>query len=144
LSKCKLDFSTSPSFRKALKKLKRDFPHIDQDCESLKRLIEADHANKKINATCLRMPGQPSVQGKVWKYDFKLSDLNKNQRECGRLICLFLEVGGDTLYAVTCFHRPGNDYVSPKEMAALMCQLKEALSTPLVDDPEEDDTLISK
>jgi hypothetical protein len=128
LAKCKLNLTTSPTLLRALHELKKTYPHIEDDLEQLKTLVESDY-QKAANADRLKMPGHPDLAGKVWKYDCRSSDINKHQRESARLVCMFLDDPG-TLYGVLCFVRANNPYVDPREMERCMKQLSEALSRP--------------
>jgi len=77
LPACRLDLEKSPTFRRQLRRLLKKYPHLKADLERLRPIIEQDYQCKKAHATRLQMPNQPSVQGKVWKYDLASSDLEK-------------------------------------------------------------------
>jgi len=87
LAACKLDYTSSARVSRFLKKARPTFPHLANDLRKLVQEVESDYENA-CNATRLRMPGNPDLQGKVWKYDLPSSDLRKNPRDCLRLICL--------------------------------------------------------
>lgn len=138
LAKCKLDITSSPNLRRDVKRLAKTYPHIRSDLESLKLVIESDYSSPRVNANRLMMPKHPELQGKVWKYDCKSSDINKHQRESARLVCMFLN-DTETLYAVHCFVRPNNSHVEPKAMAQCMKDLRAALANPIKIDEEDGD-----
>jgi len=63
--------------------------------------------------------------------------LKKHARESLRIICIFLEDNG-TLFGISCFVRDNNDYVQPRDVAALMIELRQAIENPdLFDDEYE-------
>lgn len=132
LATCSLDITSSTSFIRCLKTLRKSFRNVDLDLQKVKPLIERDHT-KNCNATRLKMT-IPSLQGLVFKYDFGSIDMRKHPRDSFRLVGLFLRDPTSTtegptpiLYSVLCYHRANQDFVSSKDIAVCLSQLQSAL-----------------
>ena len=137
MATCKLDTSTSPNIRRDIKKLSKKFHDLDDGLKTLITSVESDHTSA-CHATRLRFPQHPELQGKVWKYDLSCPSLKKHPRESMRLICIFLD-DPKKLYAIWCFHRPGNDAILGKDVAPLVAALKHAILNPGTQEDEETD-----
>lgn len=76
------DFA-SPDYQRCLKKLRRDYRHIDED------LAAAFEAIKKDRHRACHAMAVPSYGGTVWKYRCKSSDMHRGQAGGFRLLVYF-------------------------------------------------------
>ena len=136
MSKCRVDRTTSPTFKRDVKNLKKSYRKIEEDLAALCAEI-ANNYKGAANATLLRMPKAPALQGKVWKYDCKSSEINRHPRESLRVIAILDEQADElpTLFAVWCDLRKNiPELISPKDIARLMERLAEAKERPLAEE----------
>lgn len=70
--------------------------------------------------------------------DLSCPSLKKPPRESLRLVCMFLD-DPKQMYAVLCFHRPGNDFISGKDIKPLLESLKQSILHPATEEPDEEE-----
>ena len=71
MATCKLDISTSPTFRRDLKRLRKKFRDIDEGLQSLKKRIEADYS-----VVCVFLEDLSTLYA-VWCYHRPNADIVK-------------------------------------------------------------------
>jgi hypothetical protein len=123
-----VDHNTSPTLAKLLRKLKKKYPHIEDDLSEVIPEIEADYT-KACNAA---RPPKRKLEWEWWKYDFGSSDLRRHPRESFRVIGIFLdadEPGKErTMFLCLVFFKGDQQDVSVEEVRQAVGRLMEAVS----------------
>jgi hypothetical protein len=94
LPSCKVNFDASPQFRRLVTKLKREYPHIEDDLRKLFKAVETDILSNK--ASRLEV-GLSSIE--VYKYRQNSSDIRRGQSYGWRVVGLFHRETG-TMYPI--------------------------------------------
>jgi hypothetical protein len=128
LARCVVDHTTSPTLARLLRKLKKKYPHIEDDLAAVIPEIAADYT-----AACnAARPPKRKIQWEFWKYDFGSSDLRRHPRESFRVIGIFLvpeESGKErTMYLCIAFFKGDQPDVSNEEITKAVGQLMMAVS----------------
>jgi hypothetical protein len=138
LSKCKVDWKTSPTLASLLKKLKKKYPHILDDLIESIPDIETDYTH---NCGASRPPKR-KVDFEFWKYEFGSSDLRRSPANSFRVIGIFLspeEAGIErTMYLSIAYWKGDQGDVTTKEVEKAVERLMEAINQG--DLPEEEAT----
>lgn len=130
MPKCIVDTTSSRTFQKNLKLLKKKYPKVESDLRAAIVEVQADYS-RACNAFCVPMPNQPAYQRRVFKYDWKSTDIGKHPRECFRLICAFIDEpsDGSTMYALLAYYKGDRSNILPKEIASEVKALKASLDS---------------
>jgi hypothetical protein len=128
LPKCTVDSDSCATFQKNLKQLRKKYHRVDQDLADAVVAIEADYASA-CNAFCMPMPGFPEYQRRVYKYDWRSTDIGKHPRECFRLVGVFLDAPSTSpkLTLLLAYYKGDRANVIPKDVAAEIKALKASL-----------------
>jgi len=128
LATCKVDRQTSPTLAKLLKKLKKKYPHIDDDLSEVIPEIAADYT-KACNAA---RPPKRKLDWEWWKYDFGSSDLRRHPRDSFRVVGIFLEPEAPgkerTMFLSLAFFKGDQPDVTSDEVRHAVGRLMEAIS----------------
>jgi hypothetical protein len=128
LARCVIDSKTSPTLAKLLRKLRKKYPHIEDDLVAVIPEIAADYTTA-CNAA---RPPKRKIPWEFWKYDFGSSDLHRHPRESFRVIGIFLEAeeaGKErTMYLSIAFFKGNQSDVSNEEVSKAVGRLMEAIS----------------
>ena len=130
MSKCIVDATASPTFRRDVKTLNKTYRHVSEDLQRLFVAIAAEY-DMACNATRLKMYGNADhLKGRVWKYDCKSSDLRRNPRECLRVIAILDENETTSqlpvMKPIWCDMRKNiPDFINAKDILRLVARLKQ-------------------
>ena len=141
MARCVVDRNTSPTLAKLLRKLKKKYPHIEDDLNGVVPDIEADYTTA-CNAA---RPPKRQLEWEFWKYDFGSSDLRRHPRESFRVIGIFLDAAAEdgklrTMFLSIAFFKGSQADVSNDEIKKAVGALKEAISQMELSDPSELDS----
>ncbi len=125
MATCTIDSESFPAFRRCLKELTKKFRKAEGDFAQLVSEVQKDYKSA-CNAFCVPMPSMPDLQRRVWKYDFKSSDLKKHPRDCFRFVGLLDSPDSDPaiMRALFCYFKGDRENISPKEIQELAKRLK--------------------
>jgi len=128
LARCKIDRTTSPTLAKLLKKLRKKYPHIEDDLLEIIPKIEADYTS----ACGAARPPKRKLELEWWKYDFGSSDLRRHPRESFRVVGIFLEPEEPdkvrTMFLCIAFFKGDQAEVSSEEVRKAVGRLMETIS----------------
>ncbi len=89
MATCKVDRTTSPTLASLLKKLKKKYPHIEDDLNEIIPQIEKDYDNP--NTCHAGRPPKRKIGIEFWKYYFGSTDLRRPPINSFRVVGIFLE-----------------------------------------------------
>ncbi len=132
-----MDRTTSPTLAKLLKKLRKKYPHIEDDLNEIIPDIEKDYNN--YETWFASRPPKRKIDIEFWKYYFGSSDLRRPPNNSFRVIGIFLEpeqVGKvRTMYLSIVFFKGDQQDVSSEEVMHAVGRLMEAMNQEeLLDD----------
>jgi hypothetical protein len=125
-----VDRTTSPTLAGLLKKLKKKYPHIEDDLNEVIPQIERDYNNP---STCNgSRPPKRKIDVEFWKYYFGSTDLRRPPINSFRVVGIFLEpeeVGKvRTMYLSIVFFKGDQVDVSSEEVQKAVGRLMEAMN----------------
>jgi hypothetical protein len=122
-----VDRHTSPTLAKLLRKLRKKYPHIEDDLDGAVAEIAADYTTA-CNAA---RPPKRKLEWEFWKYDFGSSDLRRHPRESFRAIGIFLDPEQEgvqrTMFLSIAFFKGDQVDVSNDEVKKAVAALREAI-----------------
>jgi hypothetical protein len=125
-----VDRTTSPTLANLLKKLKKKYPHIEDDLKEIIPLIEKDYDNPH---TChAGRPPKRRIGIEFWKYYFGSTDLRRPPINSFRVVGIFLEPEEEgkvrTMYLSIVFFKGDQEDVSSEEVQKAVGKLMEAMN----------------
>ena len=121
MPRCRIDADASPKFQKLLRKLERDYRRIKEDLREAFRRIEEAYT-KAAHATAI-----PRFGGRVWKYRWRSSDLQRGAQGSIRIIA-FHDPDNNVLYPILVYVKSEKEDVSAQEIEKAIDDLRQALA----------------
>ena len=120
---CRVDHQASPTFSKLLKKLSRDFPHIEEDLVEAFIAIQQDYLHAK-HANLI-----PGVGGAVLKYRQHSRDIRRGARGSFRIIAYY-HAPTNTLYPLLVYAKTDREDVPRAEIQNALKEMNDTLGSP--------------
>jgi hypothetical protein len=138
LATCKVDRTTSPTLASLLKKLKKKYPHIEDDLNEIIPLIEADYTSQ--TTIFASRPPKRKLDFEFWKYYFGSTDLRRPPLHSFRVVGVFLEPEEPgkvrTMYLSIAFFKGDQEDVTSEEVKKAVGRLMESINqAELPNDP---------